>query len=105
MIYSGAALEALLVWRLAKGGMFRHYPWFSFFVGYIVSQNIALFAVFYLAPDSYSRWYWGSGALQICLRFLLIWEVFRQTFPEILSAAPDGVPAGRCWELLHSSPS
>lgn len=81
-IYSGAALEALLVWRLAKGGMFRHYPWFSFFVGYIVSQNIALFAVFYLAPDSYSRWYWGSGALQICLRFLLIWEVFRRTFPE-----------------------
>jgi hypothetical protein len=81
-MYSGAALEALLVWRLAKGGMFRHYPWFSVFVGYVVSQNVVLFAVFHLAPKNYSAWYWESGAVQVCLRFLLIWEVFRQTFPK-----------------------
>jgi len=62
--------------------MFRHYPWFSFFVGYVVSQHIALFAVLHLAPSNYPAWYWESGALQVCLRFLVIWEVFRQTFPK-----------------------
>jgi hypothetical protein len=80
--YSGAALEALLVWRLVKGGIWRHYPCFSFFVGYVVSQHIALFAVFCLVPREYPAWYWGSGAVHMCLRFLLVWEVFRQTFPK-----------------------
>src|ERR1700722_17925652 len=81
-MYSGATLEALLVWRLVKGGMFRHYPYFTFFVGYVVSQNIALFAILHLAPGAYPAWYWGSGTAHLCLRFPVIWEVFRQTFPK-----------------------
>ena len=81
-MYSGAALEALLVWRLLKDGMYRHYPGFSFFVGYAVCQNIALFASYRLAPTEYPAWYWNSGAVNVCLRFLLVWEVFRQTFPK-----------------------
>ncbi len=55
---------------------------FSLYVGYVVCQNIALFAIFHLAPRDYSPWYWGSGAVHMCLRFLLVWEVFRQTFPK-----------------------
>jgi hypothetical protein len=81
-MYSGAALEALLLWRLAKGGMFRHYPCFSVFVGCLVSQYIALFVALRLAPSQYPAWYWGSGAVNVCLRFLLVWEVFHQTFPK-----------------------
>jgi hypothetical protein len=84
-MYSGAALEALLVWRLIEGGMFRHYRYFSLYVAYVVFQNIALFAVFYLAPGDYPEWYWGSGAVHMCFRFLLVWEVFRQTFPKTSS--------------------
>jgi hypothetical protein len=82
VMYSGAALEALLVWRLAKGGMIQRYPYFSIYVGYVVIQNIALFAVFQLDRGDYPTWYWGSGAAHMCLRFLLVWEVFRQTFPK-----------------------
>lgn len=81
-MYSGAALEALLVWRLVKGGMVRRYVYFSIYVAYVVIQNIVLFGVFHLAPGHYAAWYWGSGAVHMCLRFLIVWEVFRQTFPK-----------------------
>jgi hypothetical protein len=80
--FLGAALEALLVWRLVKGGAWRHYPFFSLFVGYVVSQHIALFVILHLAPREYPTIYWDSGIAHICLRFLLIWEVFRQAFPK-----------------------
>lgn len=82
-LYSGAAFETLLVWRLVKGGMLRHYPYFSFFVGYVVTQYIVGVAILRFAPAAdYAAWYWGSGAVNACLRFLVVWEVFRHTFPK-----------------------
>lgn len=82
IIYFGAALEALLLWRLLRGGTWRVYPSFFVFVLYIVAQNAALFAIFQLAPNSYALWYWRTGIVHVCLRFLVIWEVFRHTFPK-----------------------
>src|ERR1700693_597363 len=81
-MYSGAALETLLALRLLEGGLWRGFSYFSFLVGYGIGQHIALFAVFHLAPIDYPAWYWGSGVIHLFLGFLLIWEVFRQTFPK-----------------------
>jgi hypothetical protein len=81
-MYFGFVLEALLVWRLVKDGIWRHYPYFSLLVVYGVSQHVILFAVLHLSPLAYPSWYWGSGVIHIFLWFLLIWEVFRQTFPK-----------------------
>jgi hypothetical protein len=118
VLYSGAALEALLVWRLVKGGMFRHYPCFSVFVGYIIGQYVALVAVLRWAPTEYAAWYWNSGAVNVCLRFLLVWEVFRQTFPKtsplhrmvskqaaLVTIALISVSTGMLWAVQNYSKS
>jgi hypothetical protein len=77
----GAIFEAALIWRLLAGGIWRRYPYFSVFVVFAVAQTAAMYAVYALAPTHYAPayFYWGMGNLWA--RFLVVWEVFRQTFP------------------------
>jgi hypothetical protein len=81
ILYSGVALECVLAWRLVKQRLWCSYPWFALLVLWVLARTAALFAVQRLAPDSYASFYWGTDAVDVGLRFLVVGEVFRQTFP------------------------
>jgi hypothetical protein len=82
VFFLGVALEGLLTYRLVKGGLWRHYPFFSFYVAFVITQSLSGIAILHWAPAVYPAWYWRAGSVHICLRFLVIWEVFRHLFPQ-----------------------
>jgi hypothetical protein len=82
IFFSGLALEAILAYRLVGERLWRHYPLFTLYLAYVIAQSLIGFAILQGAPNSYPVWFWRSGIVHICLRFLVIWEVFRQTFPK-----------------------
>jgi len=73
--------EALLVYRFLLGRTWRRYPYVFSFVVFVVVQTVVLFAIFRLARSVYVPWYLNSGMVNLWARFLVVWEVFRQTFP------------------------
>ena len=75
-------LEAALAYRLVRERLWRSYPLFSFYIAYVLGQTLIGFAILQRAPNAYPVWFWRSGITHICLRFLVIWEVFRHTFPK-----------------------
>jgi len=79
---SGVALEITLAWRLVKRGLWREYPLFALYVVFVIAQGGVGFAVLRYAPSAYTMWYLRAGIVHVSLRFLLVWEVFRHTFPE-----------------------
>ena len=80
--FSGVALEVAIFWRLAKAQLWRYYPVFTTYVAYVIAQSVSEFFVHRYAPGLYPGWYWITGIANIFLRFLLVWEVFRLTFPK-----------------------
>lgn len=75
-------LESVLAYRLLHGGLWRQYPFFSLYVAYIFVQGLIGFEILQRAPGIYPEWYWRTGVVHIFLRFIVIWEVFRHTFPK-----------------------
>lgn len=43
-------------------------------------MNLLLFAVLKFRPDLYQASYWQCESVSMAIRFLVIWDVFRQTF-------------------------
>ena len=82
IFFLGVFLEAVLLWRLLRDKLWKRYPFFSFYVAYVVCQSLSVFAILRLVPGAYAAWFWGTGIVHLCLRFLVIWEVFRHTFPK-----------------------
>jgi hypothetical protein len=77
----GMVLEVTLICRLLLGGIWRRYPYFFSYVAFVVVQTVALYAIFRLARSAYVPWYLDTGMVNLWARFLVVWEVFRQTFP------------------------
>jgi len=82
VFFLGVALEGILAYRLIKGALWRYYPFFAFYIAYVAAQSIIGIAILQSAPGAYPVWFWRIGVGNICLRFLVIWEVFRHTFPK-----------------------
>jgi hypothetical protein len=74
-------LEVLLICRLILGRFWQHYPYFFVYVAFFVAQTVALIAILRWAPAEYRTWYWGSGFANLGLRFFVVGEVYRHTFP------------------------
>ncbi len=82
IFFAGLALEAVITWRLAKGDLWREYPLFTCYIVFLLAQGGMGFALLRYAPSEYPLWFWRTGIVNIFLRFVLIWEVFRHTFPK-----------------------
>jgi hypothetical protein len=82
VVFSGVALEICLLWRLLRKGLWRQYSCFFFYVFYVVIRTLALFVILKLTPNLWRSLYWGSESASVALRFLVIWEAFRHTFPK-----------------------
>jgi len=80
---TGVALEVCILWRLSRRQQWRQYFYFLFYVLYdFIVLDLILFGVWRFAPSLYRGFYWGSETISAALRFLVIWEVFRHTFPK-----------------------
>jgi hypothetical protein len=76
------ALEVCLLWRLSRRQLWRRYIYFLSYVLYqLIVMDFLLFGVWRLAPALYRDFYWNAETLSAALRFLLVWEIFRHTFP------------------------
>jgi hypothetical protein len=82
ILFSGVALEITLAWRLAKERLWREYPLFALFLAFVIAQGGVGFAVLRYAPSAYPVWYSRTGVAHVLLRFGLVWEIFRHTFPK-----------------------
>lgn len=75
----GVALEVCLVGCLLWKGLWRRYPYFSFCVICFVVRTLLFFIV---PPSLYANVYWATDTIDVFLRFLVVWELFRHIFPE-----------------------
>ena len=118
VFFLGVALEAVLTYRLLKGGLWRHYPFFSVYIAFVIAQSLSGIVILRWAPNVYPTWFWHVGTVHISLRFLVIWEVFRHTFPKtsplhrmvsrqaaLLTIALISVSTGMLWAIETYSKS
>ena len=77
----GIALELCLLFRLTRSDMWRLYPCFSFFALWILLRSVAILPAQGMSATAYRNFYWGTDTVDIILRFLIVWEVFRHVFP------------------------
>jgi hypothetical protein len=80
-IYSGLALELVLLWRVLKVRLFQHYTYFFAYFLYVFLRSFVLFFLFALHSEAYVNAFWPTELIGAALRFAVVWEVFRQTFP------------------------
>jgi hypothetical protein len=78
----GVALEVCILWRLVRTSLWRQFPYFSFYVAYVFAATLFLYFVQTFRPALYRALFWGDEIISIPLRFLVIWDVFRYTFPK-----------------------
>ncbi len=76
----GVLLEVAILWRGFVTHMWRQYPLFYVYFGYVFIRTIAMFVLIQFQFPAYAVTYWISHAVSSFLRFFVVWEVFRQTF-------------------------
>ncbi|HEY4682140.1 MAG TPA: hypothetical protein VIH17_02700 [Candidatus Acidoferrales bacterium] len=81
----GFVLEVLILWRGLRTRLWRHYPFFYVYLGYVFIRSLILFALAHLQFSGYAITYWLSDAAAVLLWFFVTWEVFRQTFSSPLA--------------------
>lgn len=77
---TGVLVEGLLVWRLAKNGMFSRYPYLTAFVLYNLGCTLLLVGIIVLLPMWFASSDRAAELLSTFLRLLVIWEIMRNIF-------------------------
>jgi hypothetical protein len=72
--------QICVLWLLARNAMWRQYLFFSIYAIWITLENFTLLAAYLRFPLFYSALYWRFDSMDVVLRFLVVWEVFHQTF-------------------------
>lgn len=75
-------LEVCLLWRLLRRELRGRY-WFLFFyvVFCLLAMDLTLFVVRHTTPRIYAISYWSLELISVFLRFCVIWEIYRHTYP------------------------
>lgn len=79
---SGIAAELCLAWRVLRKEIRRAYPYFSFYVVWVVLHTIAAYPFPGMSTSFYRSLFWTTDVVDVGLRFLIVWEVFRHIFPK-----------------------
>jgi hypothetical protein len=93
LAFVGLALELFLVGRLLYSGLWRPYSYFFSYAVYALAGTLAIFGTLAFSPGRYAVVYWTTESISIVLRFLVVWEVYRHTFPR--GSAPNRVVSKR----------
>jgi Na+-transporting NADH:ubiquinone oxidoreductase subunit NqrE len=76
------ALELGTVLLLFRNSLWREYPFFLVYAVWLLTANSGLFITDLYFRPIYPAVYWNIDSIDIFLRLLVVWEVFRQTFPK-----------------------
>ncbi len=76
------ALEFGAVLLLLRRSLWREYPFFSIYALWLLTANCAILVTDLFFRRLYPALYWHIDSIDIVLRLLVVWEVFRQTFPK-----------------------
>jgi hypothetical protein len=79
---AGPVLELATVLVLFRRSLWRAYPFFFAYSIWLFTANSAILITDGFFHSIYSAVYWHIDSVDIVLRLLVIWEVFRQTFPK-----------------------
>jgi hypothetical protein len=71
------ALEVVLLWRGVSLRSFSRFPFFYFYIAFVLVQSLYLFSVLHWHEASYAQAYWGMCALALVVGSLVIFEVYR----------------------------
>jgi hypothetical protein len=88
MLLSGAicviaeALGLATLFLLLRKSLWRTYAFFFVYALWLLIGNTVLLATSFYFPRHHPSWYWNIDSVDVVLRFLVVWEVFRQTFPK-----------------------
>ena len=75
-------LEVCMLLLLLRRGLWRTYTFLFVYAIWLLIGNSAIFATFLYFPTVYPSLYWNIDSIDVVLRFVVIWEVFHQTFPK-----------------------
>jgi hypothetical protein len=75
------ALELGAVLLLLRKSLWREYPFFFLYALWLLTANSAILVTDVCFRPLYAPLYWHIDSIDIVLRLLVVWEVFRQTFP------------------------
>jgi len=75
------ALELGAVLLLLRKSLWREYPFFFLYALWLLIANSVLLVTDLCFRPIYAPLYWHIDSIDIVLRLLVVWEVFRQTFP------------------------
>jgi len=74
-------LELSAVLLLLRKSLFREYPFLFLYAIWLLTANSAILVADFSSPLTYAAVYWYVDTADVVLRLLVVWEVFRQTFP------------------------
>jgi len=79
---AGIVLELWALLLLLRKGLWRAYTRLFAYIAWLLFGNSAILIAFLYFPGIYPSLYWHSDSVDVVLRFLVVWEVFHQTFPK-----------------------
>jgi len=88
------ALEALLLFRLVKEKVVGTYPFFFFYITYILSMDVASFYWDRVRPASYAKFYWLTEVFSVVLGYGVLFEIYRRSLrhhPSVARLARNGL--------------
>lgn len=78
---SGLLLEFVILWRAVRAELWRHYSFFYIYVASLVLATLWLLFLLAFHWPNYALLFWLGSAMISVMRYLVVWEVFRQAFP------------------------
>lgn len=78
----GPVLELTTLVLLLRKGLWRVYTFFFTYTVWVLIANSALLIIDLRFRSIYPGVYWHIDSIDVVLRLLVVWEVFRQTFPK-----------------------
>lgn len=79
---TGPVLELCALLLLLRRSLWRVYPRLFGYIVWLLLANSTLLLSYLKFRAAYPAVYWHIDTLDVVLRFLVIWEVFRQIFPK-----------------------
>ena len=78
---AAVALEACALVLMLRQARWRAYPFLCLYTIWLLVGNSVQEITSAYKPAIYASLYWRDDTIDVIVRFLVIWEVFRQTFP------------------------
>lgn len=106
ILFLNIILELGLICRLLVNSCWKRYLWLFVYLCFtLIAMDITMFAIFRLNPGFYGRFYWECESFSMGLRFVVLWDIFRQSFrriPALFRTASTGLVALALVPLLFS---